>query len=97
MAQLMALQAVFDAQTLDELRDGTRMPLDQVIPMYMRGIVAGAASIEGMRPAAHTVCATLGDPRVPSSAKLKCIHVTLTAATKQTATIVVPAAWVDGT
>jgi len=94
MAQLIALQATIDPQTADELRDGTRMPVgDQVMPMYARGITAGAATIEGMRPGAHTMCAIVGDPRIPSAMKFKCTPLKLTAATKQTASLVLPATW----
>jgi RNA polymerase sigma factor (sigma-70 family) len=97
MAFLLAIQAAIDPQSAEELRDGTRIPFtDQIIPMYMRGVEQGAVTIEGMRPGAHTLCTVLGDPRDPASAKLQCTHVTLTAATKQAATIVVPAAWLDG-
>src|SRR5262249_41196457 len=92
MGQLGAIQASIHPQTAQELRDGTRLPLgDQVIPMHGRGIRDGVASIEGLRPGAHTLCVVVGDIRVPSSAKLKCTQMTLTAATKQSASLVVPA------
>jgi RNA polymerase sigma factor (sigma-70 family) len=98
MAGLLAIQLSINPQTAQELRDGTLLPAsDQIIPMNMRRIVGGAATIEGMRPGAHTLCAALGDPRLVSSLKIKCTQVTLTAAPKQTSTIVVPAAWADGT
>jgi hypothetical protein len=92
MAQLLAIQALINPQTIEELRDGTHMPFsDQVIPIYMRGIQDGAASIEGMRPGGHTLCALIGDPRTPRSVtSFKCTHVELTAAPKQNATLVVP-------
>jgi RNA polymerase sigma factor (sigma-70 family) len=96
MAQLMAAQAAIDPKSVEELRDGTRLPFDQIIPVYLRGIQDGIATIEGMRPGVHTLCALLGDPRDPSSAKLKCTQQTLTAATKQNASLVVPSAWLDG-
>jgi hypothetical protein len=64
--------------------------------MYGRRIQGGAASIEGMRPGAHTLCAMLGDRRVASTVKLECTHVNVTAAAKQTASLLVPAAWLEG-
>ena len=97
MAQLIAIQAAINPQTPEELRDGTRMPFgDQIIPIYIRGIQDGAATIEGMRPGVHTLCALIGDPRMPASLKFKCTPVKLTAAPKQNASVTVPAAWVDG-
>lgn len=97
MAQLVAIQLSIDPQTPEELRDGSRMPLgDQIVPMYGHGIREGAASIEGMRPGAYTLCALLGDPRVASSLKFKCSHVTVAAGAKQSTSLVVPAAWVGG-
>jgi hypothetical protein len=96
MAHLLAIQATIDPQSPEDLRDGTRFPnTDRVIPMYMRGVEQGAVTIDGMRTGAHTICIVLGDPRVPTSAKLRCTQVTLTAAPKQTAAVVVPAAWLD--
>ena len=95
MGRMGAIQLSINPQTAEELRDGTHMPGDQIIPMYGGGIQAGAASIEGMRPGAYTLCALLGDPRVASSVKLKCTQVKLIAAAKQTASLVVPAAWVE--
>ncbi len=96
MAGLLAIQLSINPQTAQELRDGTLLPAtDQIIPMNMRRIVGGSATIEGMRPGAHTLCAALGDPRVVSSLKIKCTQVTLTAAAKQAATLVVPAAWAN--
>jgi uncharacterized GH25 family protein len=92
MAQLIAIQALINPQTIEELRDGTHIPFtEQVIPMYMRGIQDGAASIEGMRPGGHTLCALIGDPRIPRSVtSFKCTQLELTAAPKQNATLVVP-------
>lgn len=97
MAQLIAIQAAIDPQTVEELRDGTHMPFgDQVMPIYLRGIMEGAATIEGMRAGAHTLCVLLGDPRMdPSALKFRCTPAKLTAAAKQTATVVIPAAWLD--
>jgi hypothetical protein len=90
-ARVGAIQALIDPQTAEELRDGTYMPTDRIVPMY-----GGGTSIEGMRPGAYTLCAMLGDARVASSVKLQCKHVTVTAAAKQTASLVVPDAWLDG-
>ncbi len=97
MAQLIAIQATIDPQTVEELRDGTHMPFsDQVMPIYIRGISEGAATIEGVRPGAHTLCVLFGDPRQdPSALKFKCSPAKLTAAAKQTAAVVVPAAWFE--
>jgi hypothetical protein len=95
MAGLLAIQLAINAQTVEELRDGSHMPMAQIIPMYGRGVREGAASIEGMHPGVHTLCAVLGDPRVASTVELKCTQVKLTAAAKQTASLVVPAAWLD--
>ncbi|NVB81474.1 MAG: carboxypeptidase regulatory-like domain-containing protein, partial [Kofleriaceae bacterium] len=97
MAGLIAIQASINPQTAEELRDGTHLPTGgQIIPMYARGIRDGAASIDGMRPGAYTLCVTLGDTRVASSVKLKCTQVKVTAAATQAASLVVPAAWFDG-
>ncbi|MDB4954676.1 MAG: hypothetical protein JWO36_2245 [Myxococcales bacterium] len=97
MGRVMAIQLSIDPQTIEELRDGTHFPVgDQIIPILGRGIQGGAASIEGLRPGAHTLCAMIGDPRVASSVKLKCTQVKLTAAATQTASLVVPAAWLEG-
>ena len=72
------------------------MPSDRIVPMHGGGIREGAASIEGLRPGTQTLCAMVGDARVASTVKLKCKQVTLTAAAKQTASLVVPAAWLEG-
>jgi RNA polymerase sigma factor (sigma-70 family) len=96
-AGLIALQLSINPQTAEELRDGNLMPVgDQIVPMHGHPIQGGAASIEGMRPGAYTLCAVLGDARVASSVKLKCTQAKLTAAPRQTAALVVPDAWVDG-
>ncbi|HEY5952633.1 MAG TPA: sigma-70 family RNA polymerase sigma factor [Kofleriaceae bacterium] len=98
MAQLIMFQAVVDPQTVAELRDGTRFPFsEQSMPIYLRGINEGTATIDGMHPGAHTACVLFGDPRSDASAlKFKCTPVKLTTAAKQTATVVVPASWIDG-
>jgi RNA polymerase sigma factor (sigma-70 family) len=90
-----AIQAVLDPHTAEELRDGSQMPSDRIVPMYGRGIRAGAGEIEGMHPGPHTLCAMVGDPRIASTVKLTCTHVTLTTAPSQTASLVVPAAWLE--
>lgn len=95
MAQVIAVAATIDPATVEELRDGTHLPLgDHVMPMYLRGAVAGAATIEGMRAGPHTLCALVGDPRA-SNVRFKCTQVKLSTAAKQTASIVVPAAWFE--
>jgi RNA polymerase sigma factor (sigma-70 family) len=98
MGQLITVQATINPQTVLELRDGTNMPFgDTIVPIYIRGVSEGAATIEGMRPGAHTICALFGDPRSmdPSALKFKCSPVKLTAAAKQTATVVIPAALLE--
>jgi hypothetical protein len=97
MAQLITVQATVNPQTVAELRDGTNMPFgDAIMPIYVRGISDGAATIEGMKPGAHTLCVLLGDPRMDASTlKFKCTPVKLTPAVKQTAAVVVPAAWLE--
>jgi hypothetical protein len=96
MGRLGAVQLSINPRTAEELRDGTHLPSgDHVVPMHGTGIRAGAASLEGLRAGTHTLCAMLGDPRVASSIKLACAQVTLTAAANQTASLVVPAAWLD--
>ncbi|HEY5945526.1 MAG TPA: carboxypeptidase regulatory-like domain-containing protein, partial [Kofleriaceae bacterium] len=98
MAGLIAIQLSFNPQTVEELRDGTQMPVgDQIIAMYGGRVQAGAAEIKAMRPGAYTLCTFLGDPRVASSVKkLTCTQLKLTAGAKQTASLVVPAAWLEG-
>lgn len=91
-----AIQALLNPQTAEELRDGSQMPSDRIVPMYGRGVREGAAQIVGVHPGPHTLCAMLGDPRVASTVKLKCTQVTLSSAPRQTASLVVPAAWLQG-
>ncbi len=93
--QVGAVQLAIDPHTAEEMRDGTQLPTDRLVPMQMAGILAGAGSIAGLRPGMQTVCAMIGDPRVASSVKITCKQMTLTAAAKQTASIVVPASWTD--
>jgi uncharacterized GH25 family protein len=95
-AQLITCAASIDPHTVAELRDGTNNPFgDTVMPVYMRGVQDGAAEVTGMKPGPHTLCVVAGDPRDPSSAKMTCAHHTMTAAAKQSATVIVPAAWLD--
>lgn len=97
MGQLIVFQAAIDPQTVEELRDGTRIPFgDQATAIYLRGIQNGAASIEGAHAGVHTLCALTGDPRDPSALKFKCSQAKLTAEPTQSAALVVPSAWVDG-
>ena len=97
MAQLITIQATINPQTIAELRDGTNMPFgDAIIPIYLRGISEGSATIEGMRPGPHTLCALFSDPRMdPSALKFKCSPVKLTTAAKQTASLVIPSALLE--
>lgn len=84
-AQLIAIAAKLDPKTLDELRDGTHMPFgDVVVPMHMRGVTDGAATIEGMRPGDYTLCVLLG----PEA--FKCAQTKVTAQAKQLVSIVMP-------
>lgn len=91
-AQLLAVAAAIDPKSIEELRDGTNMPAsyDKVMPIYMRGISDGAAQIEGMRPGPHTLCVLFGgNPMDPTTMKFKCSPANLSAATKQTASVIV--------
>lgn len=87
------IQLSINPQTAEELRDGTQMPTGRTIPMHGGNVRDGVASIEGLQPGTHTLCAIIGDPRIASSVKLSCKHVTLTAATNQKASLIVPASW----
>ena len=93
MAQVIAIQAAIDPATMEDLRDGSRLPLgDHVVPMYLRGAMSGTAEIAGMRPGIHTVCALPmgGDVDDPSKAPMKCSQIKLDAATpKRTLDVVV--------
>jgi RNA polymerase sigma factor (sigma-70 family) len=91
MAMLLAIQAQgIDATTMQDLRDGSRMPqTDQVIPMYIRGAPGGAIEITGLRAGVHTVCAAVPTGPDPTTAPMKCAPVDVTAA-KATITVVVP-------
>ena len=89
------VQLAIDPHTVEELRDGTHMPTDRTIAMHGGTLRDGAATIDGLQPGAQTLCAFLGDPRIASSVKLQCKSLTLTTAPAQSATLVVPAAWLD--
>jgi RNA polymerase sigma-70 factor (ECF subfamily) len=94
--QVGAIQMSIDPHTAEELRDGSYLPVgDHITPMYGGGVRNGAATIEGMRPGAHTICAMVGDPRIASTVKLQCTQLTLTRAANQSASLVVPAAWAE--
>ena len=94
--QVGAIALSIDPHTAEELRDGSYLPVgDHVTPMYGGGLREGTGAIEGMRPGDYTVCAMLGDPRIASTVKLQCTHVTVTSAAQQHASLVVPAAWAD--
>jgi protocatechuate 3,4-dioxygenase beta subunit len=90
-----AIAALLDPQTAEELRDGSQMPTDRIVPLHGRGVRAGAAQIDGVHAGPHTLCAMLGDPRIASTVKLKCTQVTLSATPHQSASLVVPAAWLE--
>jgi RNA polymerase sigma factor (sigma-70 family) len=95
-AGLIAMRAKFDPQSVDELRDGTHVPFgDEIVPMHMRGVMAGASTIEGMKPGVYTLCAAFGDPLAVGAGKFKCIQTKVTAAPKQRAEMVVPAALLE--
>ena len=84
-AQLIALGAKIDPKTIDELRDGTHVPFGDVeLPIYMRGVADGATTVEGMRPGDYTLCVLLG----PET--FKCSQTKVTAAAKQSASVVTP-------
>ena len=73
MARWSRIAAAIDPQTVDELRDGTHMPFGDVDrPVYMRGVVDGAATIEGVKPGPHTACVILGNPMDERVTKFKC-------------------------
>jgi RNA polymerase sigma-70 factor (ECF subfamily) len=93
MAGVGAIELTIDPQTAEELRDGTLVPSDRIVAMHGGVVRDGAASLSGLRPGPQTVCAMLGDPRVASSMKIKCTQLTVTTAPKQTASLVVPEAW----
>jgi hypothetical protein len=79
---------------MEDLRDGSQLPPDQTLAMHKRGVIAGAATVEGLHPGVHTMCLMLGDPRMPSpNNKMQCTPAKLTAAPKQALTIVVPESW----
>ncbi|MEP6860835.1 MAG: hypothetical protein ABJE66_09460 [Deltaproteobacteria bacterium] len=93
---VFGVQLPSDPHTAEELRDGSYLPVgDHITPMYVGGVRNGAATIEGMRPGAHTLCAMVGDPRIASTVQLECTQLMLTASPNQTASLVVPAAWAE--
>jgi RNA polymerase sigma factor (sigma-70 family) len=97
MGGVGVIQLSINPQTAEELRDGSHMPMsDQIVPMHGGVVRSGVGSIEGVRPGTHTLCAMIGDPRIASSVKLGCMPLKVTAAAKQSASLVVPAAWLDG-
>lgn len=96
MGRVGAVALSIDPQTAEELRDGSHMPVgDQIIPMHGGVIQGGTATIEGLRRGVHTLCAMVGDPRVASSVKLECKQMVLTGAAHQSASLLVPAGWVE--
>jgi RNA polymerase sigma factor (sigma-70 family) len=95
MGGVGAIELSINPQTAEELRDGSQMPTDRLVAMHSGRIQAGAATIQGMHPGAHTLCAMIGDARIASTVKLECTQLKLTAAAKQSASVVVPAAWLE--
>ena len=92
--QVGTIALAIHPQTVEELRDGSYLPTgDHLTPMHGAGVRDGAASIAGLRPGTHTLCAMIGDARVASTVKLTCTPLSLTTAPHQTAAIVVPSAW----
>jgi hypothetical protein len=96
MAGAGMIAAAFDPKTVDEilgyiqLQKGT-----EVIPIYMRVAMGGTVDIAGVRSGPHTACAIFGNPMTadPATVKFKCTQLRVGAATKQTVTVTVPAAW----
>ena len=90
-AGLFAIQAELHPASVDELRDGSLLPLtDHGIPVFMRPVEHGVGTIDDMYPGLHTVCVVLGNPQDPTTVpKLHCELLTLSAATKQAFAITV--------
>ncbi len=65
------------------------------IPTYIRVATGGAASISGVRPGVHTICASPASPRPddPLRSTLKCVPAKLDARLQQKVEVVFPAAW----
>ncbi|MEO8700671.1 MAG: sigma-70 family RNA polymerase sigma factor [Kofleriaceae bacterium] len=79
-AQIIALGIAIQPATMEELRDGERLPFtDQVVPIYARGALTGTVEITGMRPGVHTVCALPMVPGIEDFSKIpmKCTQVKL--------------------
>jgi len=92
MAQVLVIEAAVDAPTLDDLRDGSRLPFgDAIIPIYLRGAMGGPVEIVGARPGVHTACAIAMGPGDPNAAPMKCTQVKLDAGTpKKSITLQLP-------
>ncbi|MEZ4367848.1 MAG: carboxypeptidase regulatory-like domain-containing protein [Kofleriaceae bacterium] len=99
MAQVMVIEGLIEATTVDELRDGTRMPLgDATLPVFLRYAVDGPAEVVGVRPGVQSVCvAALLNPLAdPSGLPVRCEPVTLPASPPaQRVAVTVPAAWLQ--
>ncbi|MGN6110770.1 MAG: carboxypeptidase-like regulatory domain-containing protein, partial [Kofleriaceae bacterium] len=99
MAQVIAMQTKIEAETLDQISDGTKLPVlgDEVIPTYIRQAPGGQVEVQGVRAGLHTVCAAPIGPATKMSEplRLKCAPVTVGAAGKAKLELVVPAAWVE--
>jgi hypothetical protein len=100
MASVLAIQAAVDARTMEELRDGSRLPMTpdggRAIPMYLRQAMGGDLELAGVHAGGHTVCVVPfpGPVDDPELLPMKCVPIEVTAApTRQPLEVVVPAAW----
>ncbi len=111
MAQLIVVQAVVDAPTMEALRDGSFLPPGLrdggTLMMHIRAAMGGYAEIEEMRPGRYTACAVvlpIGDDaskmgelmEQAEQLPMKCAPAPVTA-TPSEVTIVVPVAWTQPT
>ncbi len=98
LAHVVVMQTAIDPKTMDELRDGTRLPPigDETIQTYIRVASDGTLEIPGARAGVHTVCASpvTQRPDDPLRSKLACVQVRLGARPQHQAELVFPAAWV---
>ena len=99
MSAVVVMQTVVEAETLDELSDGTRLPAigTDVIPTYVRVAPGGSVEISGLRSGVHTVCASpVTGPRDDAAKpKMKCVPAKLDARPQQKVDVVIPAAWLQ--
>ena len=93
MAMVFGLQAAIEGATIDELRDASQLPVtNDVMPVYIRPAMGGVTEITGMRPGAHTICATQASMfDTDAKAAVKCVPIKLDAATpKRSLDVVLP-------